>query len=182
MISNPLVSLKTHREKELQNVKYIKAEGSLDGTVEKLEEWSTRSGVVFVTRFTITSFVTNSSTVALEQREARGMLRGSVEGGEWDICVAAFSNMLLSKQQRAFAVEAYFSNGWSVISMQRVFRRQFDILPRGRVLVWKCILMWIDVFRATGNVSKERKGPPQTVRTPENVGRVLVSIQTGMRQ
>ncbi|GFX84548.1 hypothetical protein TNCV_560631 [Trichonephila clavipes] len=32
------------------------------------------------------------------------------------------------------------------------------------------------------NASKERKGPPKTVRTPENVEQDYVSIQTGMIQ
>ncbi|GFU58400.1 DUF4817 domain-containing protein [Trichonephila clavipes] len=74
-------------------------------------------------------------------------------------------------------MEVYFSNGLSVIEVQRTFRRHFDIPPRGRVPDQKCVLMSMDAFRATGNVSKERKGPPKTVRTPENVERV--STQTG---
>ncbi|GFT66330.1 hypothetical protein TNCV_3208021 [Trichonephila clavipes] len=38
----------------------------------------------------------------------------------------------------------------------------------------KYVLMWNDAFRVTGNVSKERTGPPKTVRTPESVERVRV--------
>ncbi|GFS47112.1 uncharacterized protein TNCV_2052991 [Trichonephila clavipes] len=34
-------------------------------------------------------------------------------------------------------------------------------------------------FRAMGNLSKERKGPSKTVRTPKMVERVRISIQTG---
>ncbi|GFU71963.1 hypothetical protein TNCV_2999461 [Trichonephila clavipes] len=37
----------------------------------------------------------------------------------------------------------------------------------------------MDAFRATGNVSKERKGHLKTVRTSENVEQVRVLIQTG---
>ncbi|GFV22740.1 uncharacterized protein TNCV_1489971 [Trichonephila clavipes] len=72
------------------------------------------------------------------------------------------------RQQSTFAVEAYFSIGRSV---QRAFRCNF-IPSRGHVPDQKCVLMRNDAFRATGNVSKERKGPPETVRTPENVERV----------
>ncbi|GFW74749.1 SWIM-type domain-containing protein [Trichonephila clavipes] len=39
--------------------------------------------------------------------------------------------------------------------------------------------MWVDAFRAMGNVSKEIKGPPRIVRTPENVECVRVSSETG---
>ncbi|GFX71623.1 hypothetical protein TNCV_2696111 [Trichonephila clavipes] len=49
----------------------------------------------------------------------------------------------------------------------------FDVPPRGCVPDRKCVLMWMDVFQETG-----WKGPPKTVRTPENVERVRVSIQT----
>ncbi|GFW47123.1 DUF4817 domain-containing protein [Trichonephila clavipes] len=88
--------------------------------------------------------------------------------------------MLWSRQQRAFAVETCFSNGRSVIAMQRVFHSHFDIPPRGRVPDWKCVFIWMDAYRATRNVSKERKRPPKTVRTPKNEERVRASIQTGM--
>ncbi|GFU56577.1 integrase catalytic domain-containing protein [Trichonephila clavipes] len=53
-----------------------------------------------------------------------------------------------------------------------------DISSRGRVPDWKCILMWMDAFRATVNVYKERKEPPKTIMTPQNVERVHVSILT----
>ncbi|GFV66368.1 elongation factor P [Trichonephila clavipes] len=74
--------------------------------------------------------------------------------------------MLWSRQQRAFAVEAHFYKDRSVIAVQRAFRRHFDIPPRNHVPNRKCVLMWNDAFRATGNVYKERKGPPKT--EPEN--------------
>ncbi|GFW88003.1 hypothetical protein TNCV_216751 [Trichonephila clavipes] len=61
--------------------------------------------------------------------------------------------------------------------------------PRGRAPQFekrcpklKCVLMGNGAFRATGNVSKERKGPPKTVGAPEKVKRVPVSIQTGIGQ
>ncbi|GFU35110.1 DUF4817 domain-containing protein [Trichonephila clavipes] len=82
--------------------------------------------------------------------------------------------MLWSIQQCTFAVEAYFCNGWSVIAEQHAFHRHFDIPPQGHVPDWKCVLKWMDVFRAIRNVSKERKGPPKTVKTLENVEKVCV--------
>ncbi|GFX27051.1 LAM_G_DOMAIN domain-containing protein [Trichonephila clavipes] len=87
-----------------------------------------------------------------------------------------------SRQQRAFAVEAYFSNGRSVIGGKLAFRRHFDIPPRGRVPDRKCVLIRMDAFRVMGSVFKERKGSLKTVRTPENVERISVLIQTGMGQ
>ncbi|GFX82236.1 hypothetical protein TNCV_33441 [Trichonephila clavipes] len=69
--------------------------------------------------------------------------------------------------------------GRSMIAVQCAFRRHFDILLRVRVPDQKCILMQMNAFRATENVLKERKEPSKTIRTPENVKRVLVPIQTG---
>ncbi|GFT64331.1 hypothetical protein TNCV_403211 [Trichonephila clavipes] len=79
-----------------------------------------------------------------------------------------------------FCREAYFSNGQSEIAVLRVFRLHFDIPTQDCVPDQKCVLMCVDAFRATVNVSKEGKGPPKTIRTPENVKRVLVSIQASM--
>ncbi|GFS51226.1 hypothetical protein TNCV_3533061 [Trichonephila clavipes] len=61
-----------------------------------------------------------------------------------------------------------------LFQVQRAFRRHFDIPPRDHVPDRKCVL------RTTENVSKERKGPLKTVRTPGTVERVRVSIQTGL--
>ncbi|GFX96598.1 hypothetical protein TNCV_243851 [Trichonephila clavipes] len=64
-----------------------------------------------------------------------------MERVEWDICVTTpVSNILCSRQQRAPDVEAYFSNGRSGIALQRVFRRHFDIPPRGHVPDQKSLL------------------------------------------
>jgi hypothetical protein len=41
--------------------------------------------------------------------------------------------MRWTKEQRAFAVEAYFSNGRSIITTQRAFRAHFNIAARARV-------------------------------------------------
>ncbi|QQP37631.1 Transposable element Tc3 transposase [Caligus rogercresseyi] len=39
--------------------------------------------------------------------------------------------MRWSREERAFAVEAYFSNHQSVIATQRSFRTHFNVAPRG---------------------------------------------------
>ncbi|GFW13780.1 DUF4817 domain-containing protein [Trichonephila clavipes] len=54
------------------------------------------------------------------------------------------SNMLWSRQQRAFAVEAYFSNSQSVIAVQRTFRRSFNVPPLDYVPDRKYVLMWME--------------------------------------
>ena len=97
-------------------------------------------------------------------------------GREIFIPTQSVANMLWSREQRAFTVEAYFSNGHSIIAVQRAFRRHFDIPPRGRVPDRKSILLWVDAFRESGNVSRKKKGPPRTVTTPENIERVRVSM------
>ncbi|GFV81662.1 hypothetical protein TNCV_1703191 [Trichonephila clavipes] len=78
--------------------------------------------------------------------------------------------MLGSRQQGAFALETYFTNGRSMVAVQCAFCRHFNIPPVSRVPSdWKCVLMEMNAFQAMGNVSKEIKGPPKTVRTLEKV-------------
>ncbi|GFW51449.1 DUF4817 domain-containing protein [Trichonephila clavipes] len=76
------------------------------------------------------------------------------------------SNKVWSRQQCDFAVKEYFSDGRSMIAEQHAFRRHFDISLQGRVSDLNSVLMWLDIFRLTGNASKGRKGPPKTVKTP----------------
>ncbi|GFV65530.1 DUF4817 domain-containing protein [Trichonephila clavipes] len=96
--------------------------------------------------------------------------------GVFVLPTVSVSNMLWC----AFALEVYFSKGRSVIAVQRAFHCHFLVSSRGHVPDRKCVLMWMDTFRVTGNVSKEGKGPLKIFRTPENVERVCVLIQTGM--
>jgi hypothetical protein len=49
--------------------------------------------------------------------------------------------MRWSNEQRAFALEAYFSNGGSVVSAQRAFRNRFNIAPLGPEPDRKSILL-----------------------------------------
>jgi hypothetical protein len=57
-----------------------------------------------------------------------------------------------TKVQRAFAVEAYFSNGGSIIATQRAFRVHFNNAPRGRIPGRQSIVSWVNYFRETGDV------------------------------
>lgn len=85
-------------------------------------------------------------------------------------------DMIWPHEVRAFAVEAYFSCGHSISTVQREVRRYFKIPPDGRVPERTSIVTWVEVFRQTGSVSKPRTGHAKTVTTPENVERVRLSL------
>jgi len=90
--------------------------------------------------------------------------------------------MVWSNEQRAFAVETYFSQSHSIVAVQRVFRTRYQIPPRDRVPGRKSILLWVENFRETGSVSEKRWGRPGTSRTPENIEAVRRSVlQSPMR-
>ena len=74
-----------------------------------------------------------------------------------------------TKLERAFAVEAFFSSGRSIVAMQRAFRRHFNIAPRGCVPGRQSIISWVNNFRETGNVKKKKPGLPRTARSPQNI-------------
>ncbi|XP_057675297.1 uncharacterized protein LOC130905701 isoform X2 [Corythoichthys intestinalis] len=80
------------------------------------------------------------------------------------------------KLQRAFAVEAFFSSGRSIVATQRAFRRHFNIAPRGRVPGRQSIVSWVNNFRETGDVKKKKPGLPRTARTPQNIDAVRQSV------
>ncbi|PNF18934.1 hypothetical protein B7P43_G15589 [Cryptotermes secundus] len=84
--------------------------------------------------------------------------------------------MRWTSEQRAFAVEAYFSNNHSYVVVQHAFGTHFGIKPRGPVPNWKLIVLWIENFRTTGSVVKKSSGQQQTVTMPENVEAVRQSI------
>jgi transposase len=56
-----------------------------------------------------------------------------------------------SDPERAVAVSAYYRNGDSVIAVQRVFRRHYDIPPRGQVPSAHAIRTWVRNFEETGS-------------------------------
>jgi hypothetical protein len=84
--------------------------------------------------------------------------------------------------QRAFAVEAYFSNGRSIIATQRAFRVHFNIAPCGRVPGRQSIVSWVNNFRETGDVKKKKPGLPRTLRTPQNIDLVRLSVLRSPRR
>ena len=82
-----------------------------------------------------------------------------------------------SEEHRAFAVETFFKNDDSATVTQRVFRH-FDIGRNGKVPTCQTILNWVTQFRTTASiVNKKPSGRPRTVRTPENVSRVVHAFQ-----
>jgi len=55
-------------------------------------------------------------------------------------------------QHRAFVAEVYFKNGDSAVSTQRLFRSQFNIIPRhGRAPCRNAIKEWVQNFREIAN-------------------------------
>jgi len=78
--------------------------------------------------------------------------------GKFPLQHSAVVKMVWSNEQRAFAVETYFSQSHSIVVMQRAFRTRYQIPPRDRVPDRKSILLWVENFRETGNVSEKRWG------------------------
>jgi len=64
----------------------------------------------------------------------------------------------------------------STITVQRHFRRQFNIPVRGNVPSRNTILDWYHKFQNTGFVLTTYKGSQKSVRTPENIERVRQAI------
>uniref|UniRef100_A0A1B6HQS9 DUF4817 domain-containing protein n=1 Tax=Homalodisca liturata TaxID=320908 RepID=A0A1B6HQS9_9HEMI len=77
--------------------------------------------------------------------------------------------MRWNSEERAFAVEAYFSSGCSVIATQRAFRNRFNLAPLAPVPDRKSIVTWVTTFRQTASATKRRTGVPRSVRSPENM-------------
>ena len=76
--------------------------------------------------------------------------------------------MLWSKEQRAFAVEAYNSNGRSIVATQRAFRTHFKFAPRASVPGRQSIVTWANTFETTGSVEK-RRSVERSVRSAQNI-------------
>lgn len=90
--------------------------------------------------------------------------------------------MQWSRQERAFACEAYFSNGCSIIATQRAFRRRFNIPPAGRVPGRQSIVSWVEAFRSSGSVKKTGSGGHRTARTPEKIEMVREAVLQSPRR
>lgn len=109
---------------------------------------------------------------------------GSLERGypKVSFLVGLVTAMRWSKEQRAFTVEAYFSNGRSIIKTQRAFRTRFNIRSRAPLPGRQSIVSWVSTFRVSGNVEKKHKGPAKSVRTAENIEAVRQSFVRSPRR
>ena len=56
-------------------------------------------------------------------------------------------------ERRVFAVERFFRNSDSVVTVQRLFRRKFNVVRRGAISDRNTILRWVEAFRTTGSVA-----------------------------
>ena len=108
--------------------------------------------------------------------EGWGWVRKVQVVGKFPLQHSAVVKMVWSKEQRAFAVETYFSQSHSIVAVQRAFRTRYQIPPRDRVPDRKSILLWVKNFREMGSVSEKRWGRPRTSRTPENIEAVRRSV------
>ena len=102
--------------------------------------------------------------------------------GKFPLQPSPVVKMVWSNEQRAFAVETYFSQSHSIVAVQRAFRTRYQIPPRDQVPDRKSILLWVENFRGTGSVSKKRRGRPRTSRTPENIEVVRQSVLQSPRR
>ena len=65
--------------------------------------------------------------------------------------------MRWSKEERAFAVEAYFSNGHSIIATRRAFKNRFNIRTEVPLPSRQSIALWVNTFRVSGSVEKNTR-------------------------
>lgn len=79
-----------------------------------------------------------------------------------------------NSKEQAFAVEAYFTNGCSVIATQSGFCNRFNLAPSDSVLNHKSIIPRVTTFRHTASAT--RTGVPWPIRSPENIEAVTGPI------
>jgi len=87
-------------------------------------------------------------------------------------------------EHRVFEVEQFFfRNSDSVVTVQRLFRRKFNVERRGAIPDRNTTLWWVEAFRTTGSVTKRK--PPgllHSVRTLENVDTVRRAVLSSPRR
>ena len=91
-----------------------------------------------------------------EATEGWGWARNVQVVGKFPLQHSAVVKMVWFNEQRAFAVETYFSQSHSIVAVQRAFRTRYQIPPRDRVPDRKSILLWVENFMETGSVSEKR--------------------------
>ena len=80
-------------------------------------------------------------------------------------------------EHRIFAVKQFFRNNDSAVTVQRLFRRQFNVLREGTIPDRNTILQWVESFRTTGSVMKRTSTARlHTARTPEYFESVRRSV------
>jgi len=86
-------------------------------------------------------------------------------------------------QHRVFAVEQFFRNSDSIVTVQCLFRQKFNVERRGAILPDRnTILRWVKAFRTTRSVMKRKPpGLPRSVWTPENVDTVRRAVVASPR-
>lgn len=84
--------------------------------------------------------------------------------------------MRWNSEERAFAIEAYFSSGCSVIATQRAIRNHFNLAPLAPVPDRKSIVTWVTTFRQTASATRRRTGVPRPMRSRENIELVRASM------
>jgi len=92
-----------------------------------------------------------------EAVEGWGWARKVQVVGKFPLQPSLVVKMVWSKEQRAFAVETYFSQSHSILAVQRAFRTRYQIPPRDRVPDRKSILLWVENFSGMGSVSKKKR-------------------------
>ena len=65
--------------------------------------------------------------------------------------------MRWSKEERGFAVEAYFLNGRFIIATRRDFRSRFNIRIGAPLPGRQSIALWVNTFRVSDNVEKNTR-------------------------
>ena len=77
-----------------------------------------------------------------------GCVQGLREGiGPQFLFPHSQSRSCFGREHRAFAVEAYFSNGRFIVATQRAFRARFNIPPRSPIPGRNLILSWVTALR-----------------------------------
>lgn len=84
---------------------------------------------------------------------------------------------------RVFAVEHFFKNNESVVTVQRLFRQRFNVARDGPIPDRRSIQRWVTAFRTTGSVLNIKPtGRPRTAVTPGNVESVRASVLQSPRR
>ena len=91
-----------------------------------------------------------------EAVEGWGWARKVQVVGKFPLQYSAVVKMMWSNDQRAFAVDTYFSQSHSIVAVQHAFRTRYQIPPRDRVPDRKSILLWVENFREMESVSEKR--------------------------